>query len=405
MAATHAVSTGRYLFNTSAVLTAGRLLQDALSAEFDVDTLDYAATQLSEAAKSQGSEAKSYRAFMLSELKVTAVAATEKKERIGEDVIGSVLVDLQIANVLMAAGNAVGEVDGKAQPELLDQALNDLDQTQPVIARELASPLAKGTMAGRFNFSGTVAGKEEEKVFQSANPDSAVQTFKKVSDETLEQLVTGVYEVAVGVVDALKKLSPEKVLDALSQLGGPVKAISGMARRLISQGIQKMKQAINDLTNLIGNDAIKKVKDKVEEIWRNHEQGIALGLLGKIIGVETTRATITNILGTKGIDKTLTDQGSTDVARLLAPYRNNMLIANKIVKAISFGSSLLLLTPITGPKIALFTASSYLIVLASVILIAMDYADSGGILRLVRGVGEIANSLRPIGADAAPSSS
>jgi|GEM_PF-1355652 hypothetical protein len=394
--ANHVVSTGRYLVNTSAVLSAGRTLQDALSAEFDVDTLKYAVTQLTEAAKTQESGAKSYRSFMLTELETTEVVEEEKRERISEDVIGSVLVDLQVANVLMAAGNAVGEVNGNAQPELLDEALNDLEETRPVIASGLASPLAKGAMSGRFNFSGEAAAEEEEKVFQSPDEESAIQTFKKVSGETLEQLATGVYEVALGVVDALKKLSPEKVLEALDQLGGPVKAITGMARRLIGQGIQKMKRAIDDLTRLIGNDAITNIKDKVEEIWNNREKGIAVALIGRLIGVETTRAGIA-ALSAKGIDKGIADQRSNEVARLLKPYKNNVLIAKKIVKAISFGSSVLLLTPIAGQKIALFAASSYLIILASAILIAMDYADSGRILRFVRGVGEIANSLRPAG--------
>jgi len=405
MAANHKASTGRYLANTSAVLLAGRSLQDALSAEFDVDSLDYAVTQLTEAAKTQESGAKSYRSFMLTELETTEVVEEEKRERISEDVIGSVLVDLQVANVLMAAGNAVGEVNGNAQPELLDEALNDLEETRPVIASGISSPLAKGAMSGRFNFSGEAAVEEEEKVFQSPDEESALQTFKKVSDETLEQLATGVYEVALGVLDALKKLSPEKVLEALDQLGGPVKTITGLARRLISQGIQKMKRAIDDLTRLIGNDAIKNIKDKVEEIWNNREKGIAVALVGRLIGVEATRAGITALLSAKGIDKAIADQCSNEVARLLKPYRNNVAIAKKIVKAISFGSSVLVLTPIAGQKIALFAASSYLIILASVMLIAMDYADSGRILRFVRGVGEIANSLRTAGSGAVSSSS
>lgn len=404
MAANHVVSTGRYLVNTSAVVTAGRLLQDALSAEFDVDTLAYVVTQLTEAAKTQEFGAKSYRSFMLTELETTEVVEEQKRERISEDVIGSVLVDLQVANVLMAAGNAVGEGEGNAQPELLDQALNDLAQTRPVIASGLASPLAKGTTSGRFNFSGEAPVEEKENVFESPDAESAVRNFKKVADETLEQIATGVYEVALGVVDALKKLSPEKVLKALDQLGGPVKTITGMARQLINQGIQKMKRAIDDLTRLIGNDAIKKIKDKVEEIWKNREKGIAVALVGKLIGVETTRAGITAI-SANGIDKAIADQRSNEVTRLLSPYKGNILIAKKIVKAISFGSSVLFLTPVAGQKIALFAASSYLIILASVLLIAMDYADSGKTLRFVRGVGEIANSLQPIGSGPVPPAS
>lgn len=387
MSKTHTASTGQYLLDTSAVLAAGRLLQNALGE--DLDTQDYAATRLSEAAKKQSSGAKNYRAFMFSEMKARKVPK-EKSKRIGEDVIASVLTDLQIANVLVAAGHAVGEVEGNKRPDLLEQALNDLDQTRPIIGKGLSSSLAKGTTLQRFNFSGTTA---KEKTFESPDTESAIKTFKKVSDETLDQVVTGVHEVAVSVLEAAKKLSPEKVLEALNQLGGPVKTITGMAQRLVKQGIQKMKQAVDDLTRFIGNDGIKKVRDKVEEIWRNREKGIVNQLLGKLIGIETTRASITAILGSKGMDKVIVDRASNEVSRLVIPYKDNVQLAKKIVNVISFGSTLLVLAPIAGPKVALFVASSYLAVLAGVILIAMDYADSGKILHWVRGVGEIAKSL------------
>lgn len=388
MTKTHAASTGRYLLDTSAVVAAGRLLQNSLGE--DLNTLNYAVTRLSQAATKQGSGAKSYRAFMFAEMKPAKKVRKKKNERIGEDVIASVLADLQVANVLMAAGHAVGEVKGKKRPEFLEAALNDLDQTGSVISKGLSSSLTKGTTLQRFNFSGTTVKK---KTYASADTESAIKTFNKVSDETLEQLVTGVYEVAVSVFEALKKLSPEKVLEALNQLGGPVKTITGMAKHLIKQGLQKMKQALDDLTNLIGSDALKKVRDKVDEIWKSRGKGIINHLLSKLLGIETTRAAITTILNARRMDKTILDQSSNEVADLLNPYNEKIQIAKKLVSAISFGTSLLVFTPIAGQKIALFAASSYFIVLASVMLIAMDYADSGTILRWVRGVGEIANGL------------
>lgn len=390
MATTHMLSTNRYLSNTADVLSAGRQLRDMLGE--DLETLDYGVTRLEEAARNQEIGATTYRAFMFAELETSRIAKKERRERISEDVFASVLTDLQIANVLITAGNAVGETNGDSRPHLLDEALNDLGETSPVIERGLSSPLAKGP--GRFNFSGTLA---KPTVFHSADAESAVQTFQRISDETLNKLVGGVHEVALSVFDALKKLGPEEILEALNKLGGPVQSLTGMIRRLISVGIQKMKQAVDDLVRLIGNDAISKIRDKIKELWEDREQGIVVKLLAKIIGVEKTRASLTTILSLKGIDKDTADRGSNDLSQLLIPYKNNMEMAKKAVKAISFGSSVLILTPIAGHNIALFAASSYLIILTAVILVAMDYADSGGILQRVRGVGEIANGLRPDG--------
>lgn len=390
MATTHTISTSRYLLNTAGVLAAGRELQNMLGE--DLETLDYAVTQLEEAAKDQEIGGTKYRAFMFAELKKSKGAQTERRERISEDVFATVLMDMQIANVLMAAGQVVGETNGESEPQLLDEALNDLEKTRPVIARGLSSPLAKEKGPGRFNFSESPA---KSKVSRPAKSESAVQTFKRVSDDTLDQLVSGVYEVSLSVFAALKKLSPEKILEALDQLGGPMKTITGLIRRLISQGIQKMKQAIDDLVRLIGNDAITKIRDEIKEIWTSSEKGIVDVLLARIIGVATVRASIATILSLDGIDEDTATQGSNDLAQLLIPYKGNMEMAKKSVKAISFASSVLVLTPIAGQKIALFAASSYLIILAAVVLLATDYADSGVILQRVRGVGKIASGLRP----------
>jgi hypothetical protein len=391
MATTHAISTSRYLLNSASVLSAGRELQNMLGE--DPDTLEFAVTQLEEAAKGQETGATKYRAFMFAELKRSKGTQTERRERISEDVFATVLMDMQIANVLMAAGHAVGEANGNPEPQFLDEALNDLNETRPVIARGLSSPLGKEMGLNRFNFSQPPA---KAKARRSAKSESATQTFKRVSDDTLDQIVSGAHEVSLSVLAALKKLSPERILEALNQLGGPMQTITGLIRRLISQGIQKMKQAIDDLVRLISNDAITTIKDKIKEIWSDREKGIVDSLLAKIIGVEATRASITTILSLEGIDKDTATQGSNDLSQLLIPYKGNIEMAKKSVKAISFFSGVLVLTPFAGQKIALFAASSYLIILAAVVLVAMDYADSGGILRRVRGVGEIANDLRPI---------
>lgn len=390
MTTEHQVSTGRYLLNTTAVLGAGRQLQNMLNE--DVATLDYAVTQLEEAAKDPEAGTIGYRALMFAELEKTTVTQRQRRERISEDLFATVVTDLQIGNVLIAAGQAVGESDGESQPLLLEEALDNLEQTKLAIAVALSSPLAKEADAGRFKFS---EAPPQPKVFRSSDAESAVESFRAVSNDTLDELVSGVHGVALAVLAALRKISPEGILQAIDQLGGPVGAITGIVRRLINQGIEKIKQAVDNLVRLIGIDAVTRVKERVIEIWNNRETGIIDGLVARIIGVDVTRERIKTILSHTGIDKNNADKGSNDLAQLSDPFKSNMEMAKTAVNAIGFASSLLIFTPLAGSKVALFAASSYLIILAAVILISMDYADSGGILQRVRGVGEIANSLRP----------
>jgi hypothetical protein len=70
-----------------------------------------------------------------------------------------------------------------------------------------------------------------------------------------------------------------------------------------------------------------------------------------------------------------------------------MELARGLVAAVTLAGTILALTPLVGLGLALAVASTYLVILASVILLGMDYADSGLVLRRVRGVGEIASSL------------
>lgn len=393
---THVVSTSRYLMNTSSVLAAGRQLQNTMGEDFG--QLEYAITQLEEAANEQDAGVTNYRAFMFSALDQSQPAQKETRERITEDVFATVLADLQIGSVLVAAGHDLGEADGKADGHRLAEALDALEETAPVIAQGLSMPLSAGPKPGRFNFSGAAAKTESQDVL-SPDPKSAMDTFEKSATQTLETFVGELRGVAVSVVDALKKLSPEKILEALESFGGPVKIVTGAFKRLIEKGLEKVRAAIDALTRLIGSDALTKIKDRVMKFWEeaSDKKLTELGnaLIAKTIGVEATRQRITAVLSGGELDREAVDKASNEMAQLVAPYTGNMAMAKKAVEAISFVSGILVLTPVAGQKIALFAAGSYFLILGAVFLIAMDYTDSGRILQRVRGVGEIASGLRP----------
>jgi hypothetical protein len=386
MAADH-VATKRYIQNTAAVVTAGEQLQDLLGAR--LETLDYAVSQLEAAARDQDADANSYRAFMFSELKAIEESAKEDRQRMSEDVFASVLVDLQVANVLISAGEAVGELPERKDSQHLTEALTQLKETAPLVSGGLTG----GSTPGRFNFSGSTP--PEPEVIKSADLESAIETFRKLSNEALDKLVAQIRGVAAATFSAMKKLTPEKILEALNGLGAPVQKITQMVGRLFRQGLQKLQQTIDDLTKLVGIDAITKIKNKISELWKERESGLIDDLLARMLGVKETRDKVTITLALNGLDKDVTDQASNDMSQLLVPFSNNVAIAKKTIEAISFATGILFFTPIAGQKIALFAAASYLLILSVVVLVAMDYADSGRVLKIVRGVGEITNSLKP----------
>jgi hypothetical protein len=397
---THIVSTSRYLLGTKSVLSAGRQLQSMLGE--DADTLKYAVTQLEEAASDQDTGTKGYRAFMFSALDKSKTAQKEKREKITEDVLATVVADLQIGSVLVAAGQAVGEAGaefkGQAAEDKLDEALASLEETTPVISRGLSGPLTGGMKPGRFNFSGSPDKAQPPQAIESPDVASAIKTFRTLSDQTMETFVSEFRGVAVEVVNAIKvPLKKIKIMEVFEKLGGPVRTAASMIGNLIKKGIQKIQSAIEALVRLIGNDNLTKIKDRIKELWgeigkkKLNEWGN--DVLSKFIGVKATRETIEIILAGE-LKKDAVDRASNELSQLKQPYNDNMEMAKKAVGAISIVSGVLFLLPIAGQQIALFAALAYLMILSVALLIAMDYCDSGQVLQRVRGVGEIANSLR-----------
>lgn len=390
MSLNHLSPAGEYLKNTRQVLGAGRQLLEALEQD-DLEALDYAVKQLASASDAQGSSADNYRAFMFSE----GEAAEQRPRSAGvpkalalEDVFASTLTDLQVGNVLLAAGQSVEEEGAQPRPELLADALGRLENTAASIG---GGP--GGVSPARFNFSESEGQPAPSK---SSTDDEAVGSYRERAGETLDALVKETYGVAASVIEALKQLDPSAVLKALEGLGGPIKAAVGFADRLITKGVEKIKSAVEALVNFIGNDALTKIKDKLLELWREVSEGdFAQSLLAHLLGIHATHEKVAQRLDAGNIDRDSLAEGSDALARLVADYRKHMGVAKKSVAAITFASAVIGWTSLGPQNAALIAGVGYSTVLAAVMLVGMDYADSGRVLRIVRGVGEVTDGLRP----------
>lgn len=391
MAINNSIPSGSYLTDTKSVVFAGRQLLEALDG--DIETLNYAINELESAAQAQDSSGQNYRSFMFSEAETAASKPDIAKGYTPEDVFANVLTDLQVGNVLLTAGQTLqGEAGDASQRAHLDDALSELENTSVTLESALA-PAGGGATSRRFNFS---EDETEPVTIKSATPEAAKKTYGQHADETLDSLVKETYTVTLSVVEALKKLSPADVLSALQNLGGPIRTASTFVLKLINQGIEKIKGAIETLIRFVGNDAIIKVKEKIEEFWNNidHED-LGESLVARVLGVADTKKHVKETLAAEGHTITVLDDGSNALGLLAASYKNNMAMAKKAVTAIGYASFIMAFTPVGAHNAALFAGFGYFTVLATVMLIGMDYADSGRILHRVAGVGLVTDSLLP----------
>jgi hypothetical protein len=390
MTTDHAVYTSDYLSSTQAVLFAGRRLQNTLGAERS--KLEYAVTGLERAAQQHEQGGTSYRAFMFSALDTLPESNQVTRERVTEDALASVLTDMQVANVLMAAGQASGEAGERAEPRLLDEALLRLDNTTRVLERSLPSPLAAGAEPGRFGFAEAASIPE---VARSPDVPSAIATFKSRSEEVLTTLVSETQAVVTSVITALSKLDTDMVLAALSKLGVQVQDLPKIGR-LFRQGIEKLAGAVNALIRLLGGQALEQIKARVEKIWQDVKNGEYITrVLEWAFEIDATRGYIAEMLALDGLTQEALDAASDAVAKLAAGFKENMAMARGIAAAIGLAGTVLALTPLAGPQLALLAASAYVAILAGIVLIGMDYTDASQLLQRVRGVREIAAGLRP----------
>jgi hypothetical protein len=350
-----------YLSNAQAVLNAGRRLRVQLDAP--IAERQFAARRLEEAAAESDAAAGRLRAFMFEEADAPAALTPEHR---AEDALALITTDIHIANVLIAAGHVSDESGGgPVPPAVLDEALARLDNANRTLSRA-------AEQSGAFHFS------EDVEPVSSLTLDAALDNFRSCMKNTLDTVVVESEKVARVAVDALGKLPLEKVTAALGGLGTAGDALPRIGR-LLRQGIDKLEGALNALLRLFGSDAMRKK-------FRDGE--LIPGLLRSALHVDDTMVFVENILHSGKVTQVALDAGSTALTRLTKDFSAKMASARTLSAGAAGATSILLLTPF-APQAALFAASLHAVIIAAVLLMALDYTDSGT-LRWVRGVREVA---------------
>lgn len=376
----HVGFTSDYLSSTQAVLQSGKLLRSLRDA--DPATREYAVTQLERAAQRHQNNGADFRSFMFTE---TAGRAADQNitERAGEDVLATIMTDLNIASMLMASGQSIGELGPQTDAELLDETLSAVGNSVRIVEGSLPGPLDRAS-PGRFGFSEGPA----ESVAPSPDLPTAIQNFRTSSEASLKVLIEGAKDAVMTIIRALTKLDINKVMEALGQIGSAIEL--PRVGRLFREGVDLLKSVLENLKNWLGKDLVEKVKEQVEKIWDKLKEGeYVASAIEWAFGVDTAREDIARILESNGLKQSALDEGSLAFTQLGVAFKENMGLLQGIAGAVTVAGALLFLIPGMGPQLTLAAASIYVLILGAVVLIGRDYADSGPLQR-VRGVREIA---------------
>ena len=340
-----------YLDTTNSVLRAGRRLQKYIDG--DKSKLELAVTQLERAARSQTAGASKHRPFTF-----------EQRERLEEDTLAAILADIQTANVLMSAGQAVGETGKRGDADRLNQALLHLETSHASLQRATkVAPLP-------------------------ADVPSAAQKVKDTAGETLTSLVDEAEGVVKYIADALGKLDKAKVSEVFGNMNDHVNEIQGVGR-LFSQGVDKLKSALGDLARFFGS------KTKVQELWNRIQKGVLIkDCLERAYDIKSTRELVNQVTASPCLKLEPLVEAVDQLSKLKIRIQGTMAILRRLSGALALAMAVLTFTPWATPSV-MGVAAGYALVLTATVLMGMDYADSGRGLNFVTGVGAIVKGLKP----------
>ena len=304
-------------------------------------------------------------------------AKTTVAAKAPEDTLSQILLELQSANTLLAAGIAMNEHGRGENAKFLNDAVGQIRST----SSEVGSHIAKSKslqFAPQTKASETV--------------QEAVTLFVDTASRTLESIANGTDSVIRSVFTKLKELDQSKVSEAIGTLGKSFQIVEA-ASRLIRRGLEKLKSVINALSDLFGSDAMADVKTKVQDVWKKFTNDNAL--VRNIIGLPAAQTRVRDFAQRAGQQLLTLDSLSRELALLEDKFQGKRNLLGGLEKAIVLAMSILAALQVFGlwavaPWTVLAAAGAYAALIGAALLVGMNYTGSRRFVGWVRGVYEIA---------------
>jgi hypothetical protein len=304
------------------LIYAGQNLDETL-ADSDVDPI-LAAAEL-EAAVNRSESAVTRRRFD------AAAAPGEPEASTDEDFMAGALLDLQSANLLLAASIATNEYGGGGDRKFLRASVENMEVTRVAVQSAIAPRPA--------------AWAAEENA--SVDLEAAKTRFRTSARRALNSVVDGTGEVIGTVGQEMRKLDGAEVLEAIGALGKQFDAVAAVGR-LAKAGFDRLKAVLDKLSGLFENEALAGVKKRVEDVWQ------------KIKKREYAR----------------------DVLRWLVDAK----MAEGLASAVVLAAALLGFFSTVAPWVPLASAAAYVAVIGGALVVAAAYTGEGPLFGWVRGV-------------------
>jgi hypothetical protein len=179
-------------------------------------------------------------------------------------------------------------------------------------------------------------------------------------------------------------------------MGKEISAIVA-AGRLAKQGLDRLKSALDRLSELFSSEAMSGVKERIAQVWEKlHKGEYTREFLRWLLGAKEAEARVEEICRMDGLNRDTLDTGSRELAGLDDRYRAVAAVLEGLASAVLIVAATLAYFTAIAPWVPLGSALAYVAVIGGALVVAATFMDKGPGFGSVRGVSEIIESVTPV---------
>ena len=245
------------------------------------------------------------------------------------------------------------------------------------------------------------SGSERARPQRFPDVGTGLAAIEKESGIALASFIGAAETAITDVIHRLAELDPANVLDGIRALGGALMPQLARAGRIVALGIGKLERAISALMSLFSGDRVAKLRPVVEKFWDAVKGPHPLQTaLRWAFGVEETQTAVSALQTKDGVPLDAIGEAVAQIEALPERFARTMQLIARIAKGVfAVVATLTALGAVSGalaalaPGAAAVALAAYVLLVAAVVALGMDYTDSGRGLGRVTGVGSIAGGL------------
>jgi len=296
-----------------------------------------------------------------------------------EERLAAIAEDLDVAQLLLAAGLATGEVadDGGGRPLLVSSIARLEDEADALRRSGGADAGFTGARAAGDLARGPVVGVE-------------------ACQQAVGTVVDGTLTVLEEAWQRLRELPPDVAVKAL-EAAGAVLDVAPQVGRFVRMGLQAIKRALLALLELLPAKAKDAVRNQARAWWAESGDDVRRTVVARLLSAQEAEVSLTRDQLT-GVPEAELGRALDRLALLTSRFQGVVETFGRVLRALAAAVAIATVVAVVVAAVAMWVplaaAAGYALAAGSVIVLARDYLDTGSPMARVDGVQSILSDIR-----------